>query len=211
MHLGPAFPHAELVLSALPFPRSSQAPAYLSQSLTGQMSVHTEPPIWNVQHSGFIFWTALTLRHLGLIPPLPALGFGHASSLDFSYACPCAFFSMAHPSCPRVRTATATFSHPATRHSMPPSLLCFSSPQLTAAQASALALRTSHFHSHSHNTQQPCSSTPHHIRLLSSSHQGKQLGSSHKHSAVLNTPSSSSSDARRGQTGTHVWSLVWFS
>ena len=115
-------------------------------------------------------------------------------SLDVSCACPCAFFSVAHSSCPRVRTATATFSHPATRHSMPPSLLYFSPPQLTAAQASALVLQLSHFAlplplPFTQHTAAMFINTTHRIRLRSSSHQGKQSqasGCSH----VLNTSSS---------------------
>ena len=144
LHLKPGLPHAELVLSGPPVPRSSQAPAYLSQSLTDQIS--TQSPrsgTFSTQGSapGLL---SLSGTWASFLPCLP-WALDTPPSLDFSCACPCAFFSMAHSSCPRVRTATATFSHPATRHSMPPSLLYFSSPQLTAAQASALVLQLSHF------------------------------------------------------------------
>ena len=178
MHLGPAFPHAELVLNGPPFPRSSQTPADPSQSLTGQMSTQSPrsgmfstqgsaPGLLSLSGTWASFFPCLPLA--SLTPP----------SLDVSCACPCAFFSMAHSSCPRVRTATATFSHPATRHSMAPSLLCFSSPQLTAAQVSALAFRLSHFAlplplPFTQHTAVVFINTTHHIRLQSSSHQGKQ-------------------------------------
>ena len=81
LNLEPDFPHAELVLSGPPFPRSSQAPAYLSQAPLNRPDVRIEPPTWNVHHS----WAAL--RHLGLIPPLPALGLlGHGPLSRFSHA-----------------------------------------------------------------------------------------------------------------------------
>ena len=190
--LEPAFPHAELVLSGPPFPRSSQAPAFLSQSLTGQMSTQSpRPGTFSTQGSapGLI---SLSGTWASFLPCLPWASLT-PPSLDVSCACPCAYFSMAHSSCPRVLTATATFSYPATRHSMPPSPLYFASPQLTAAQASALVLQLSHFALPLPFTQPTTAmfiNTTHRIRLRSSSHQGKQLGSSHKHPAVLNTSSS---------------------
>ena len=146
------------MLSGPPFPRSSQAPAYLSQSLTGQRSTQkTRPGTFSTQGSapGLL---SLSGTWASFLPCLPWASVT-PRSLDVSCACPCAFFSMAHSSCPRVRTATATFSHPATRHPMPPSLLYFASPQLTAAQAMAPALRTStpihtthSSHVHQHHT-----------------------------------------------------------
>ena len=60
LHPKPAFPRAELVLSGPPFPRSNQAPAYLSQSLTGLRLMQSPQP--GFQHSGASCWAALALH-----------------------------------------------------------------------------------------------------------------------------------------------------
>ena len=56
------------MLSGPPFPRSNQAPAYLSQSLTGLRLMQSPQP--GFQHSGASCWAALALHRPRAVGPL---------------------------------------------------------------------------------------------------------------------------------------------